>query len=84
MFIAFSSELGYMTAHGRDNSPPRQTFPQGPIETPETKLELHMTFFLPKTAEARQELLSLLIAIPVSLAGTAFMLFLLDGAGRLV
>lgn len=43
-----------------------------------------MTFFLPKSAEARQELLSLLIAIPVSLAGTAFMFFLLDGAGRLV
>ena len=43
-----------------------------------------MTFFLPKTAEARQELVSLLIAIPVSLAGTAFMFFLLDGAGRLV
>jgi hypothetical protein len=47
-------------------------------------MELHMTFFLPKSAEARQELLSLLIAIPVSLAGTGFFLFLLDGAGRLV
>jgi hypothetical protein len=39
---------------------------------------------LPKSAEARQELLALLIAIPVSLLGTGFFFFLLDGAGRLV
>jgi hypothetical protein len=40
--------------------------------------------FLPKSAEARQELVALLIAIPVSLMGTGFFLYLLDGAGRLV
>mgnify|MGYP006910303552 FL=1 len=40
--------------------------------------------FLPKSAEARQELLALLIAIPVSLMGTGFFFYLLDGANRLV
>lgn len=34
--------------------------------------------FLPKTAEARQELLTLLIAIPLSLVGTGFLFFLMD------
>ncbi len=40
--------------------------------------------FLPKFAEARQELLTLLIAIPGSLLGTAFFFYLLDGASRVV
>lgn len=40
--------------------------------------------FLPKSAEARQELLALLIALPVSLLGTGFFFFLLDGGSRLV
>jgi hypothetical protein len=44
--------------------------------------------FLPKSAEARaevgQELLSLLIAIPLSLAGTGFLFFLVDTANRAV
>jgi hypothetical protein len=43
-----------------------------------------MTFFLPKSAEARQELVALLIAIPVSLMGTGFFLYLLDSGARLV
>lgn len=71
-----------MTAHGRDKSPPRQTFPRG-RKRPRKHTELHMTF-LPKSAEARQELLALLIALPVSLLGTMFFFYLLDGAGRLV
>jgi LPXTG-motif cell wall-anchored protein len=40
--------------------------------------------FLPKTAETRQELLTLLIAIPLSLIGTGFMFFLLDAGNRIV
>ncbi len=40
--------------------------------------------FLPKTAEARQELLTLLFAIPLSLVGTGFLFFLLDSGTRLV
>lgn len=83
MFIAFRSELVYMCVHGREtNKPAKPNLPQGPLETPENKTELHMTF-LPKSAEARQELLALLIAIPVSLMGTAFFFYLLDGASRL-
>ncbi len=39
--------------------------------------------FLPKTAEARQELLTLLIAIPLSLVGTGFLFYLLDSGSRL-
>lgn len=38
--------------------------------------------FLPKSAEARQELVTLLIAIPLSLIGTSFLFFLLDAASR--
>jgi|JI10StandDraft_1071094.scaffolds.fasta_scaffold14326_6 hypothetical protein len=57
--------------------------PPGAVRDPGNKLELHMTF-LPKSAEARQELLALLIAIPVSLMGTGFFFYLLDGANRLV
>jgi hypothetical protein len=45
------------------------------------KTELHMTF-LPRTAESRQELLTLLIAIPLSLVGTGFLLFLLETGSR--
>ncbi len=39
--------------------------------------------FLPKSAEARQELLALLIALPLSLAGTGFLFYLLDAGLRL-
>jgi hypothetical protein len=39
--------------------------------------------FLPKSAEVRQELLALLIAIPVSLLGTGFFFYLLDVGNRL-
>jgi LPXTG-motif cell wall-anchored protein len=39
--------------------------------------------FLPKTAEARQELLTLLIAIPLSLVGTGFLFYLLEAGGRI-
>jgi hypothetical protein len=53
-----------------------------PIETSNEKTELHMTF-LPKTAEARQELLALLIAIPLSLAGTGFLFYLIDAGSRI-
>ena len=38
--------------------------------------------FLPKSAEARQELLTLLIAIPLSLLGTGFLFFLMDTGSR--
>jgi hypothetical protein len=47
----------------------------------QTDTELQMTF-LPKTAEARQELLTLLIAIPASLLGTGFLFFLMDTGSR--
>ena len=40
--------------------------------------------FLPRTAETRQEFLSLLIAIPLSLVGTGFLFFILDSGARLV
>lgn len=40
--------------------------------------------FLPKAAETRQEFLSLLIAIPLSLVGTGFLFFILDSGSRLV
>jgi LPXTG-motif cell wall-anchored protein len=39
--------------------------------------------FLPKTAESRQELLALLIAIPLSLVGTGFLFYLLDAGSRI-
>ncbi|MDP3737976.1 MAG: hypothetical protein Q8R02_11335 [Hyphomonadaceae bacterium] len=38
--------------------------------------------FLPKSAEARQELVTLLIAIPLSLVGTSFLFFLLEAGSR--
>ena len=38
--------------------------------------------FLPKTAETRQELLSLLFAIPLSLMGTSFLVWILDTGSR--
>jgi len=38
--------------------------------------------FLPKTAEARQELLALLIALPLTLAGTGFLFYLIDAGVR--
>jgi len=40
--------------------------------------------FLPKSADVRQELLTLLIAIPLSLVGTGFIFFLLDAGSRVV
>lgn len=84
MFIAFRSELGYIhSMDGNKETPPRQTFPQGPLETPDNKTELHMTF-LPKSAEVRQELLTLLIAIPLSLLGTGLFFLMLDGPGRIL
>ena len=43
-----------------------------------------MTYFLPKTAEARQELLTLLIAIPLSVIGTGFLFFLMEAGSRIV
>lgn len=43
-----------------------------------------MTYFLPKTAEARQELLTLLIAIPLSVVGTGFLFFLMEAGSRIV
>jgi hypothetical protein len=70
-----------MKAHGRETK-------QNPFKTSEAardleqKTELHMTF-LPKTAEARQELLALLIAIPASLVGTGFLFYLLDAGSRI-
>ena len=39
--------------------------------------------FLPKSAEARQDLLVLLIAMPLSLIGTGFLFYLLDTGARL-
>ena len=52
-----------------------------PFETSE-KLERSVTF-LPNTPNLRQELLSLLIAVPVSLLGTSFMFYLLNLGQRL-
>jgi LPXTG-motif cell wall-anchored protein len=49
----------------------------------EKETELQMSF-LPKTAETRQEFLSLLIAIPLSLVGTGFLFFILDSGTRLI
>lgn len=63
-------------------NPPTPNQPTGALETPEHKTELHMTF-LPKTAESRQELVALLIALPLSLAGTGFLFYLLDAGVRL-
>ena len=40
--------------------------------------------FLPKTAETKQEMVSLLIALPVSLLGTAFLFYMLDVGARIV
>ena len=40
--------------------------------------------FLPKSAEVRQELLTLLIAIPASLFGTGLLFLMLDGPGRML
>jgi hypothetical protein len=60
----------------------KTTKPTGPLETPDKKTELHMTF-LPKTAEARSELWTLLIAIPLSLVGTGFLFYLVDTGARL-
>ncbi|MDP3492525.1 MAG: hypothetical protein Q8R82_05385 [Hyphomonadaceae bacterium] len=40
--------------------------------------------FLPKSAEVRQELLTLLIAIPLSLLGTGLFFLMLDGPGRIL
>jgi hypothetical protein len=39
--------------------------------------------FLPKSAEARQELVTLLIAIPLSLVGTGILFFLLEAGSRI-
>ncbi len=40
--------------------------------------------FLPKSAEVRQELLTLLIAVPMSLIGTGFLFFLADVGNRAI
>jgi hypothetical protein len=40
--------------------------------------------FLPKSAEVRQELLTLLIAVPMSLIGTGFLFFLADVGNRVI
>lgn len=72
-----------MSAHGREHRT-RQTPNQphgGRLEPPEHNTEPHMTF-LPKTAEARQELLALLIALPLTLAGTGFLFYLIDAGVR--
>jgi hypothetical protein len=39
--------------------------------------------FLPKTAETRQELFGVLLALPLSLIGTGLLFFLLDSGLRL-
>jgi hypothetical protein len=64
----------------------RETHPSANHEAArdlEQETELHMSF-LPRTAENRQEFLSLLIAIPLSLVGTGFLFFILDSGARLV
>ena len=66
---------------GKQTNPPEKE-PHEAARDLEQKTELHMTF-LPKTAETRQELLSLLIAIPLSLAGTSFLFYLLDTGARI-
>ena len=74
-----------MTEHRRtDRKQPtsKTTKPTGPLETPDKKTELHMTF-LPKTTEARSELWTLLIAIPLSLVGTGFLFYLVDTGARI-
>ena len=81
MFIAFRSAITYVLIRGREN-PPK---PTRPLETSNNKeTELHMTYFLPKTAEARQEFLTLLIAIPLSVIGTGFLFFLMEAGSRIV
>jgi hypothetical protein len=66
---------------GNTETPANNKNPRGRLETSDNKTELHMTF-LPKSAEARQELVTLLIAIPLSLIGTSFLFFLLDAGSR--
>jgi hypothetical protein len=38
--------------------------------------------FLPKSAQGRQDLLTMLFAIPLSLAGTGFIFALIDATAR--
>lgn len=40
--------------------------------------------FLPKTAETKQELVSMAIALPLSLLGTAFLFYMLDVGQRII
>ena len=83
MFIAFRPELGYIQSMDGNKEARLPNLPPGAARDPGNKLELHMTF-LPKSAEVRQELLTLLIAIPLSLAGTGLFFLLLDGPGRML
>lgn len=82
MFIALRSDLGYIQSTDGDKEPRLPNLPPEAVRSL-GYTELHMTF-LPKTADARQELLTLLIAIPLSLMGTGFFFYLLDGAARVV
>ena len=56
---------------------------QRPVESWGKKWSCTMTF-LPKSAEVRQELLTLLIAVPMSLIGTGFLFFLADVGNRAI
>ena len=83
MFIAFRSDITYLLRMDGKQTTRREN-PTRPLETSNNKeTELHMTF-LPKSADVRQELLTLLIAIPLSLVGTGFIFFLLDAGSRVV
>lgn len=82
MFIAKRPTVSYMIVYGRRDQPtPFKT--QRPLETSNKKWSCTMTF-LPKSAEVRQELLTLLIAVPMSLIGTGFLFFLADVGNRAI
>ena len=70
-----------MIVHGRDDRARQPNLPQGPLETPENKKELHMTF-LPKSF-GKPELMGLLAAVPAAFAGSVLFIYMLDIASRL-
>lgn len=70
-----------MTAHGRDRKKTRQA--TRPTETSGNKKNRSTTMTLsPKNSTARQDLLTMLFAIPLSLLGTGFLFALVSAAGH--
>ena len=82
MFIAKRPTVSYMIVYGRRDQPtPFKT--QRPLETSNKNWSSTMPL-LPNSAEVRQELLTLLIAVPMSLIGTGFLFFLADVGNRAI